>query len=980
MPSAHTHRFSWRRYKPVLAITLLLGIGLATVAPVAAPVAYAVHEGGAPHADAPETPPQVQPASPLCSNAGDTFDQARCLFFQIIAEVLLIIASLLGRILVFMVDILISFASYNDFGNTIVVDRGWVVVRDLVNMFFIVILLVSAFASIIGYDEGSFHYKRVLPKLLLMAVLINFSRTLILLLVDFSQVMMLTFVNAFQQAGPGNLVAALKIDSVLKMAPPTAGAGTDAIGTAQAQVGTVDQTNLILAIMLAIFMLSISLGIVVIMVGYLIFRIVGLWIALILSPIALFATALPGRLQRGMDNFTGKYWSRLSALLVGGPVMAFFLWLTFAVTQASVGEGGGLAPALNFKVNNPAVTFLTTIGNSQDIASFIVGITLMLMGLDAAVSSAQAISETLGSFAKKTASASKALGKLAATAPYLGAYYAGRGAYRAADRRLDITGKAATAAAATVGQIPILRTALRKPLTEAMTKRRREELARAKELQEGLEHMTPAQRAVMAAATPAGLLATKGEKMAYAQQMMERAAPKNAQAIKDELIQTYREQMTSQKKKELQAQDPTLSGAALQAKLGESQREIENRAQQYADRDVAARQSYFLDKAYHAAKRAGDDDQVRAIEEQLKKNPHLAKNKQDVAKELLADKTALNGMSAQAKGDVATLGALMVESKAITVDKDGNVGPIDRAKMDALKDKITDKGLLDNLEMTEKFINGQQAAGKDVSVDELKSMMIGKNEKGKARMFKMPVKDASKGAEAATQVERAISALPLGEKVTGKKYGPSATLADFSQAQLAPVMTESAKQAAAAFEADPRDVDNIQRMIDQVDAEKVFQTQPAWTVYTSFAEADVDRVDADTWDASAVAGAAGHRTKDQIDAGLKKFETLASKVSDMTSQQQAAFAASMADAKIAKIIVNTKKAGYTDTGRDKSFKKFMDTLVKIEADIKRTGRRASTEEQKALKALADIRAELQKPGNRGVANAYRKTVEPEELT
>ncbi len=296
----------------------------------------------------------------------------------------------------FLVDILISFASYNDFGNTIVVERGWVVVRDLVNMFFIVILLVSAFATIIGYDEGSFHYKRVLPKLLLMAVLINFSKTLILLLVDFSQVMMLTFVNAFQSAGPGNLVAALKIDSVLKMAPPTAAAGTDATATAQATIGTVDQTNLILAIMLAIFMLSISLGIVIIMVGYLIFRIVGLWIALILSPIALFATALPGRLQKGMDNFTGKYWSRLTALLTGGPIMAFFLWLTFAVTQQSAGSGGGLAPALNFKVSNTAVSFLTTIGNSQDIASFIVGITLMLMGLDAAVSSAQAISDTLG--------------------------------------------------------------------------------------------------------------------------------------------------------------------------------------------------------------------------------------------------------------------------------------------------------------------------------------------------------------------------------------------------------------------------------------------------------------------------------------------------------------------------------------------------------------------------------------------------------
>ena len=41
---------------------------------------------------------------------------------------------------------------------------GWVIVRDLVNMF-LIIVLVSAFATIIGYDS-SFHYTKVLPETL----------------------------------------------------------------------------------------------------------------------------------------------------------------------------------------------------------------------------------------------------------------------------------------------------------------------------------------------------------------------------------------------------------------------------------------------------------------------------------------------------------------------------------------------------------------------------------------------------------------------------------------------------------------------------------------------------------------------------------------------------------------------------------------------------------------------------------------------
>lgn len=947
MPSAHTHRFTWRRFQPVVAVTLLLGICLATVSPLAAPFAYAQGVGDT-GTLAPEAPPQVQPAGTTCSNAGDPFDQAKCIFFQIIAEILLIIASLLGRILVFLVDILIAFASYNDFGNTIVVDRGWVVVRDLVNMFFIVILLVSAFATIIGYDEGSFHYKRVLPKLLLMAVLINFSKTLILLLVDFSQVMMLTFVNAFQQAGPGNLVAALKIDSVLKMAPPTAAAGTDAIGTAQAQVGTVDQTNLILAIMLAIFMLSISLGIVIIMVGYLIFRIVGLWIALILSPIALFATALPGRLQRGMDNFTGKYWSRLSALLTGGPVMAFFLWLTFAVTQASVGEGGGLAPALNFKVSNDAVTFLTVIGNSQDIASFIVGITLMLMGLDAAVSSAQAISETLGSFAKKTASASKALGKLAATAPYLGAYYAGRTGARYIDRRADISGKAATAAAATVGQIPILRSALRKPLAAAATRNRRLDLEEASDLQKGLEGMTPAQRAIFAASTK-GIIPTGGQKMAYAQQMMERAAPKNAQAIKDQIVQTYRNQFTAEKEKELKAQG--LSGAALQGALGSSQREIENRAQQYADRDVAARQSYFLDKAKEQAVSAGDQDMVRSIDEQLKKNPHLAKQKREIAKDLLADKKALNGMSDQAKGDVGVHAALLVESGAATVDAQGNLGNIDRAKMDALKDKITDKGTLENLEMVERYVAGQQAAGQAVNVQELNGMMIGKDEKGSTKMFQMPVKDASKGEGVAREIERAISALPGGAAVTGKTYGAAATMADFSKASMSPVMSATAKQAQ----------EQLVQARDALQQAATPANQAALTAATERAIGQLGFKDAVSVGGPNAYTAARQRLGQQVAAGdFTIVSSLGKDIKKLSGQQQTELIAEATVSNMLQEYINARAQGRTTKGQDKAMMTIVETAASIDSEVSKRppGAAVSAEEQRVQDLVREVRGKL----------------------
>jgi len=74
-------------------------------------------------------------------------------------------------------------------------------------MSFILILLIIAFATILRQESYS---KKLLPKLLIMAVLINFSRTIFGLLIDFSQVIMLTFVNAFS-AGGGYFIKALEL-------------------------------------------------------------------------------------------------------------------------------------------------------------------------------------------------------------------------------------------------------------------------------------------------------------------------------------------------------------------------------------------------------------------------------------------------------------------------------------------------------------------------------------------------------------------------------------------------------------------------------------------------------------------------------------------------------------------------------------------------------------------------------------------------
>ena len=124
---------------------------------------------------------------------------------------------LLGFLMILLIKVLIQLAQYSNFvapGPT-AVQIGWVVVRDLVNMFFIFILLIMAFAIILGVERyGS---PQTVRDLFIMAVVVNFSKTICGIFIDIGQVIMLTFVNGFAQAAGGNFLNAFQINKLLSL-------------------------------------------------------------------------------------------------------------------------------------------------------------------------------------------------------------------------------------------------------------------------------------------------------------------------------------------------------------------------------------------------------------------------------------------------------------------------------------------------------------------------------------------------------------------------------------------------------------------------------------------------------------------------------------------------------------------------------------------------------------------------------------------
>jgi hypothetical protein len=541
----------------------------------------------------------------------------------VMSKVLEWIILFVGRLVIIMVDVIIQVAQYNHFTDATPVREGWPLVRDITNMFFIVLLLVTAFGTIVQYQK--LHYRQILPKLLLMAVLVNFSKTLIGLLIDFSQVLMLTFVNGFKAAAGGNFVDMLKLNKLLALKVDEAQfqAALDSDVPKDPQLFTI-----VIAEMLAVFFLGITIVMLLILLVYLIVRIVGLWIALILSPFALFMTAVPPFLASKVSGVTDNYWSKLGALLSGGPLMAFFLWLTLATVQ---GEGfGGFTSTKALQEAEASAAFAETgfasaVGNVEDIATFFVAIIMLLMGVNAAVSIGSSISEKLGAisgrirdigvkgakfaayggFAAAGAAAATGAGTAAYRAGRWGARTAGGAAARGIDQRLGVTrgagrlmrrvglatgiGGLATAGARVEGT--------RRRAVEAQRKRAEEQFVGLSK-----EERIRAARGLMSSVS--------GDKRQAGLEMFVKDGS-TSEGFK-KVVESYEEEG---KKKNLE-------GAALEA---------------YKKSRANEEMKKYMAEYEQAAKAANDEDKIKWHKEQMEKNPHLDENPGEFVTEKMFD-------------------------------------------------------------------------------------------------------------------------------------------------------------------------------------------------------------------------------------------------------------------------------------------------------------------------------------------------------
>jgi hypothetical protein len=214
------------------------------------------------------------------------------------------------------------------------VNAGWTATRDFANLFFALILLFIAIATVLntgGLDN--FTAKRMLPKFIFAALLINFSKAIVGFLIDISQIIMISLYNTFGPTLTDSIGSASKISQAATESPLS-----DAV---------INLFTIILIVILIFVFLWTAMILVV--------RIITLWFVIMTSPLAFVSSMIPG-----LSSFYNDWKTKLQEALVTGPVLMFLLYL--AVTVMNAGVNPNEASGGNLLDNGNILNYVLVIG------------------------------------------------------------------------------------------------------------------------------------------------------------------------------------------------------------------------------------------------------------------------------------------------------------------------------------------------------------------------------------------------------------------------------------------------------------------------------------------------------------------------------------------------------------------------------------------------------------------------------------------
>jgi hypothetical protein len=201
----------------------------------------------------------------------------------------------------------INLSYTNPAGNEIL-QLGWGLTRDLANVGIVISLLVIGIATILRIEE--YKWQKTLPRLIVIALLINFTPVILGLIVDASNILIRTFLGEYVKWETISNMFAQHGDTIKQ---------TLSGFTEEVKAGPLGKTFVLI-------LFALISGLIILIYALLFLaRYVAIWVLVIISPIAFVCRILPSARLR---EFWNLWWSQFIQWCLVGVYASFFLWLT----------------------------------------------------------------------------------------------------------------------------------------------------------------------------------------------------------------------------------------------------------------------------------------------------------------------------------------------------------------------------------------------------------------------------------------------------------------------------------------------------------------------------------------------------------------------------------------------------------------------------------------------------------------------------
>ena len=342
------------------------------------------------------------PNNGICWGGGATIPDLRNCFYQGLYYVIFWpISWLLGMAgwlfnVVFDTTVINMSGGINKIGA---IDVAWKTMRDLANIGFIFILLYLAISTIIG--AGEHDVKKTLSKLIMVAILLNFSLFFTKIIIDSSNILAISFYKAIVVNGSsGNNTAA---GSASGMGDAFMGAfrlqtlfqdpSTSTLSKDSGQAFAAGNQHMSVLIGGSITML---VAIVILLASLMMFlkRYIILILVMIFSPVA-FA----GMVLHQTEHSVQSWWNYLLKEAFFAPVYMIMLWISFTIINdkgflQAIGEGDGSTDR-NSITTTQSASFEAT-ENGQTGSPSAAGVLIDFMIVSALLISSLIVAEKMG--------------------------------------------------------------------------------------------------------------------------------------------------------------------------------------------------------------------------------------------------------------------------------------------------------------------------------------------------------------------------------------------------------------------------------------------------------------------------------------------------------------------------------------------------------------------------------------------------------